>query len=302
LQLNGRALGASASGWSRRRYMFYHAMIEIPEKQGKTSRNREIFELDKTELSEIIDDVVVPYLKHQEFQFNGYFMKPDNILRLVVKRTNESVKTHADYENDHMPSGVLVFVSPSDILSYDKYATDITKEAMATGREKISQGRPATAPRPVAAPSPERKRVFVVHGHDDLAKTTVARFVEKLGFEPIILHEQASAGRTIIEKIEKFSDVGFAIVIYTGDDLGAKSDPKPALQPRARQNVVFEHGFFIAKLGRDRVAALVKGEIETPSDIDGIVYVPLDNGGAWTVAVSKEMKAAGYAIDMNKLL
>ena len=288
------------SQWSQGKNMFYHAMIENSEKRGRSPSSQEIFELDKTELSEIIDDVVVPYLSNQEFQFDGYFVKPGNVVRLVVKRTMESVRTHADYENENMPAGVLVFVSPSDILSHEKYATDITKEAMALGKEKLSQRRLANASRS-ARPSSERERVFVVHGHDDLVKATVARFVQKLGFEPVILHEQPSAGRTIIEKIEEFSDVGFAIVIYTGDDVGATRDPKPRLRERARQNVVFEHGFFIAKLGRDRVAALLKGEIETPSDINGVVYVPLDSGGAWTMAVSKEMKAAGYSVDMNKL-
>jgi len=210
------------------------------------------------------------------------------------------VRTLAAYENDHTPAGILVFVSASDIVSYDKYATDITKDAMAMGKEKISQGDRATSTRP-AAHAADKRKVFVVHGHDDLAKTTVARFVERLGFEPIVLHEQPSAGKTIIEKIEMFSDVGFAIVIYSPDDLGAKADTKPRLKARARQNVVFEHGFLIAKLSRGSVAALIKGDLETPSDIDGIVYVPFDDRGAWMVAVSKEMRAAGYAVDMNRL-
>jgi predicted nucleotide-binding protein len=275
-------------------------MIEVPEKQGKTTYNQEIFELDKTELSEIIDDIVVPYLKRQEFQFDGYFIKPGSVARLVVKKTDESAKVHAAYENDHMSPGILVFIKPSDILSYDKYATDITKEAMAMGREKISQPS-AAASRPIPAASSRKTKAFVVHGHDELAKTTVARFVEKLGFEPIILHEQPSSGRTIIEKIEMFSDVGFAIVIYSPDDLGAKAETKPQLRSRARQNVVFEHGFLIAKLGRSAVAALIKGDIETPSDIDGIVYVPFDDRGAWMLTVSREMRAAGYAVDLNRL-
>ena len=122
-----------------------------------------------------------------------------------------------------------------------------------------------------------------------------------MGFDNIILHVQPSSGRTIIEKIEMFSDVGFAVVIYSPDDLGAKADTKPQLKPRARQNVIFEHGFLIARLGRSAVAALIKGDIETPSDGDGIVYVPFDDRGAWMLTVSKEMRAAGYAVDMNRL-
>lgn len=96
--------------------------------------------------------------------------------------------------------------------------------------------------------------VFIVHGHDAEARETVARFLGNIGFEPIILHEQASRGRTVIEKGEAHSDVGFAVVLLTPDDMG-RSVTETDLEPRARQNVLLELGYFIAKLGRDRVCA-----------------------------------------------
>jgi predicted nucleotide-binding protein len=146
-------------------------------------------------------------------------------------------------------------------------------------------------------------RVFLVHGQDDLAKTECARFIEQLGYEPIILHEQPSSGKTIIEKIEEFSNVGFGIVLYTPCDIGAKSSSSaPDLQPRARQNVVFEHGFLNGKLGRHNVCALVKGKLETPNDISGIVYIPMDDNGAWKIDLAKEMRNSGYDFDMNKVI
>jgi predicted nucleotide-binding protein len=145
-------------------------------------------------------------------------------------------------------------------------------------------------------------KVFIVHGHDDLATSEVARFVEKLEFEPIILREQASLGKTIIEKIEEYSYVGFGIVLYTPCDLGAAKKDKNNLQPRARQNVVFEHGYLIGKLGRSNVCALVKDELEKPTDISGVVYVTMDTHMGWRMIVAKEMKASGYTVDMNKLV
>ena len=144
-------------------------------------------------------------------------------------------------------------------------------------------------------------QVFIVHGHDEEVKTKVARFVERLGFEAIILHEQASSGNTIIEKIEAYSDVGFGIVLYTACDLGGKSAVTPELKARARQNVVFEHGYLIGKIGRGKVCALVKGDIETPTDISGVVYVTMDNANAWHIEIAKELRRAGYNIDMNKV-
>ncbi len=120
--------------------------------------------------------------------------------------------------------------------------------------------------------------------------------------EPIILHEQASSGKTIIEKIEEYSNVGFGIVLYTPCDIGASKEESNNLQSRARQNVVFEHGYLIGKLGRERVCALVKGNIEKPNDISGVVYITMDDSKSWRFEIIREMKKLGYEIDANKLL
>ncbi len=149
----------------------------------------------------------------------------------------------------------------------------------------------------------ERKNVFIVHGHDNEAKETVARVLEKLGYNPIILHEQASAGMTIIEKIESYSDeVVFSIILYTECDLGRdKNDSEDKNRYRARQNVVFEHGFLTGKFGRDRILALVKGNVETPGDLSGIVYTPMDQGGAWKFDLIKNMKHIGLNVSADLL-
>ena len=146
-------------------------------------------------------------------------------------------------------------------------------------------------------------KVFIVHGHDNESKQEIARFLEKLGFEAIILHEQADDGKTIIEKIETYADeVSFGIVLYTECDIGrAKTDPVTQDKYRARQNVVFEHGYLIGKLGREKVCALIKGDIETPSDMSGIVYTNMDSDGAWKLQLSKNMKAIGLRFDANQL-
>ena len=146
-------------------------------------------------------------------------------------------------------------------------------------------------------------KIFIVHGHDDAAKIEMARTLEKAGFEAIILHEQPDAGRTIIEKIEAYTDVAFAVVLYTGCDLGrAKEDKIENEKFRARQNVVFEHGYLIGKLGRKNVCALVKGDVETPGDISGVVYTSMDAAGAWKIQMFKNIKEAGLDVDFNKII
>lgn len=144
-------------------------------------------------------------------------------------------------------------------------------------------------------------KVFVVHGRDNGTKETVARFLEQQGLQPIILHEQPSRGMTIPEKLIANSDVGFAVVLLTPDDLGrAKTDSEE--KPRARQNVMLELGYFVGRLGRDKVCALLKDSVELPSDYVGVVYVGWDDAGAWKMELAKEMHAAGYDIDFNKVI
>ncbi|QPI73859.1 nucleotide-binding protein [Sphingobium sp. Cam5-1] len=149
------------------------------------------------------------------------------------------------------------------------------------------------------ARSPSRK-IFVVHGHDDGARETVARFIERIGFEAIILHEQANRGRTVIEKVEAHGDVGFAVVLLTPDDVGGQS--AEALNQRARQNVILELGYFIGLLTRERVCALRKGDVEIPSDFAGVVYQTFDEGGGWKTALARELQDVGYDVDWNKVM
>lgn len=145
--------------------------------------------------------------------------------------------------------------------------------------------------------------VFIVHGHDNEAKISVARMIEQLGLKAIILHEQADGGNTIIQKLESYRNVAYAIVLYTECDIGrAREADNSENKFRARQNVVFEHGLFWGLLGKERVCAVVKGNVETPGDISGLVYVPMDDAGAWKMHLCKNMKAAGINIDLNKLV
>lgn len=145
------------------------------------------------------------------------------------------------------------------------------------------------------------RKVFIVHGHDEAAKQSVARYLTKLELEPVILHEHPSKGRTIIEKLEAhLGDVAYVIVLLTPDDIAAPVNSPDNKSHRARQNVILELGLFIGALGRDRVCALYKSDVEIPSDYDGVVFVSMDGGG-WQLEVAKELRAAGLDVDFNKL-
>ncbi len=141
-------------------------------------------------------------------------------------------------------------------------------------------------------------RVFIVHGHNEMLKVSVARLLEKQNIKAIILNEQVNQGKTIIEKFEKYSDVSSAICLFTSDDLG-KEQKESSYKKRARQNVVFETGFFIGRLGRDKVIILADRDVEMPSDMQGIVY---SDTNLWEIEVLKELHSIGYNIDLNKIL
>jgi predicted nucleotide-binding protein len=159
----------------------------------------------------------------------------------------------------------------------------------------------AVAREPAVVPTEFSQDVFIVHGRDDPAKTEVARLIERAGLNAVILHEQPNAGRTIIEKFEKYGgSAGFAVVLLTPDDVGGPG--RENLRPRARQNVIGEMFWFAGKLGRDRVCALKKGDIEMPSDLVGVGYTEMDDRGAWKTELLKELNAAGYGVDWQKAL
>ena len=204
---------------------------------------------------------------------------------------------------------ISVFVAPQSLADQIQDFQESVTEKI--GRLESIQERLELVPEPTKPTSSLKTSltdehfgdmVFIVHGHDEGAKETVSRFVEKLGLNPIVLHEQPSAGRAIIQKLEDYSNVAFAIILLTSDDIGAPKAKPHEQRPRARQNVIFELGYFIGKLGRSRVCTLHQEDVEIPSDYEGVIYIPLDAPGAWRLHIAREMKEAGMKVDMNKAL
>jgi predicted nucleotide-binding protein len=152
------------------------------------------------------------------------------------------------------------------------------------------------------ARSKPEQRVFIVHGHDNEAKEAVARFVQRIGLTPVILHEQANRGRAIIEKLEAYSEVAFAVILLTPDDIASPVQNARKRRKRARQNVIFELGYFLAKLGREKVCALYVSGVEIPSDYQGVLYIKLDSEGAWKTKLAQEIVQTGMSIKLDGLL
>lgn len=148
------------------------------------------------------------------------------------------------------------------------------------------------------------RKVFVVYGHDEIARTQLEAMLRRWDLDPVILDQQASSGQTIIEKLEEYgADVGYAIVLATPDDEG-KAVNEESYKFRVRQNVVLELGMFLAKLGRNKVAILLKEDknFEKPSDIQGLIYIPFQNKvDEVAINLIRELSRQGINIDSGRI-
>lgn len=272
----------------------------------KTKKNKEYTNLDIASKEEIISDYIEPYMNNKSFIIDGTFLKKDDIEQILVKETDFSLKEEAKKKRKKdIESNILCMtVSYEDIVMCDKDLGNNIEKKLLKEVDKIDEERrikEETDNRKISENKKRGNKVFIVHGHDNGLKQEVARFVEKLGLEVIILHEQSNNGKTLIEKLEEYAaEIGYAIILYTPCDKGfSNKDGEKTIKDRARQNVVFEHGYFIGKLEREYVIAIKKDSVEEPSDLSGIIYLSYDEKGAWKTELVKEMNNAGFNLTLK---
>lgn len=246
------------------------------------------------------------------------FYPPDNKRRIdqIINEIRESFGKLFDYDSWYYNDvGNLPLKSQNadatiggQVDRYWKADIKTIKEFLNSILEDRGLNAPTVKPSQIDAgidkPKRDLNRVFIVHGHDQEMKEAVARVISKLKLEPIILHEQADENKTIIEKFEKHSNVDFAVILLSPDDFAYKSGKSPVEgKYRARQNVILELGFFLAKLDRKGVFILYRenNNFEFPSDYLGVLYTPYDNYGNWKNKMADEMKKIDPKIDKNLL-
>jgi predicted nucleotide-binding protein len=275
--------------------MYYHVIVKTTYIiNGKPEC---CYELDCEKIEDIIECIVTPYNKQEKIYIDGRYLDYQYIKSLKIKKSDKPLSYLVGLAKSTFPERMSFFDIKLTIVNKDEYVTDITKETIRSIGEIITK----TASNDLSKRNEKNNKIFIVHGRDNDAKEETARFIENLGFEAIILHEQANSGNTIIEKIEEHTNVDFAIVLYTPCDVGGLSGANEQ-KSRARQNVIFEHGYLIGKLSRSKVCALVKGDIETPNDISGVVYIPFDNHDGWRLKIAKELKKAGFPVNLDNFL
>jgi predicted nucleotide-binding protein len=261
---------------------------------------------------------------HAERQLNARIDKARDLLELPIRSEADLKRARREYDKWDSYTETLLrklfdtpeiseeYLAPTRLFHHQSYTQRIddyrhdveTKISRLEGLvDKLRlYEKPQSEPAPAKATALSRD-IFIVHGHDEATKQSVARFIENLDLVAIILHEQPNRGRTLIEKLEQESSpAGYAVVLLTPDDVGARADKPKDLVPRPRQNVIFELGFFLGKLGRDRVCVLYRKGVERPSDISGVSYIEMLEGEGWLNHLAREMRAAGIEFDAGKLI
>lgn len=252
---------------------------------------RRLAELDSFDPASASDDAVSALEKSID----------DSLERVFGKDTTDYLRYASARLLDNGPYTIATDwgrAPPRDTVRYltegKASSTSTIRQAVKALAERIEDEgdempTPIRAGRAVAV---DPNHIFIVHGRDEATKYEVAHFIKGLGLEPTILDEQANKGRTLLEKFEDHSNVGYAIVLLTPDDEGALRGD--ALAPRARQNVIMELGFFVGKLGRSRVTALTRGQLDLPTDFGGFATTAYEKN--WKFDLVRELKAAGYAV------
>lgn len=288
--------------------MYYHVVLEYINSSNKKEVNHEI-KTDLTDVREVVSRFVDPYESGLPIVLNGQTHPIETVNKINIYKSDEPANVlvnqqrirHEQRRARDAASGVFVVSVPNHLYSAIVKLENITDQfiTMAKGSKSTTQ---------ISTQSSEYNtdltKVFIVHGHDDHLLSDVKSFLYSLGIEPLVLREQHDGSLTIIEKLEKHindKNIGFGIILYTPDDEG-KAVREPDLKYRARQNVVFEHGFLTGLYGRERVVCLVKKDenIELPGDVSGIVYADV-NVQNWRIGIAHSLNQAGYKIDFSKI-
>ena len=289
----------------------------------------EIEEIDLPN-DQLIEHIVGPYNQHRKFLCRGTIIDPSEITTIrIIETEHLSSKLLPQIKAEKAKEGMSAFFA-SDFELLEDRGRNVTREFI-----KLRRGRRRRKTTKKKKTISLSKNVFIVHGRDHKPVKELKAMLKEFGLNPIVLHEQPSGSRTIVEKLEKYSDVGYAFVILTPDDIGCLKDDylevyklclseegetenkrkkrmkfffntmTERLRNRARQNVILEFGYFIGKLdrdgvsGRDRICCLLKGDVENPSDMHGIEYIPFkESVNEVRDKIIKELKEAGYKIEI----
>lgn len=254
-------------------------------------------EYNITSKETVLNNYIIPYLKEEPFFIDGVELTKNKISKIHISQTEHGIESEVEkFRAIHKGSGIIVLATKESVAQDDTLVKNVTNEII---KEAKNQMNISFVPSSNFNTKMNNNKIFVVYGHDEVLQLKVTAFIKQIGIEPVLLSDKPNKGQTIIEKLEANSDVSFAIILFSPDD-DVTNGQDNYKQPRP--NVLFEYGYFMAKLGRNRLALLVKDEIKILSDIMGTGYIKIQDNDGWEIQLAKELRAAGYEVDMNKVI
>lgn len=264
--------------------VFYHICVEAGK--GVDFKSEFRFDLSKEAL---ISKFIEPYEQGSFIMINGVCISPEDLVRIRVFQTSVDLKSLLKHQGE-------------------KFTYDHIKNTAEDVTDEIIKGPPGYKKSEIKENKSilQSDRVFIVHGHDQLLENSLEIFLKEIGLNPIVLHRKPDEGLTILEKFEKHSNAAYAFILLTPDDIGypeeehQEKEKDSKIEHRARQNVIFEFGYFVGKLGRDRVCCIYKEGTTLPTDVSGLLYkkvrTSIEEVG---YSLIKELTAAGYKLDIS---
>lgn len=294
--------------------MFYHVLITLADGFYKHSWQKLLFKKDIKDESFLRERFVDPYHFGEQILTDGMTIPSEGIEKMQIFKSSDDSAVLLNAERRRLDASIDKVYFRNDAITSITTQNNVTDEFIVFAKGSKTRHTETEAPpeSSLSAPrKPKPSKVFIVHGHDDSLIHEVKAFLSAQNIEGIVLREQTHASMTIIEKLESCIDdplVGFCLVLYTPDDEGRLYSPESEnpkkMQRRARQNVVFEHGLLMGKLGRNKVTTLVKSErgvkIELPGDISGVVYTGHSDKD-WRISVAHMLNDARFDIDYRKI-
>ncbi|PVX23638.1 MAG: hypothetical protein CW716_11665 [Candidatus Bathyarchaeum sp.] len=272
----------------------YHIYIQYaePDKSGyRFNLNRE--ELQRT--------FTTPYTEGKPFWFTGRLLNPAKVQKVLIFWSYDSA------EKLVLPNQEPLIVAKDKKAAADAIENSKVKGAYLCTEKYLPQTRKTAAPSGKVVPVSARRRVLVACGSDDEMKTALTEALAKLWLVPVVLCEEPGYGRKIVTRIADYADVEFAVVLLSPDDyVYAKGEEPTKRKLKPPQDVVFELGFLLGKLGKERVLVLFreseKGEFEVNTDFEGVTAAPFDNRDSWKLALIRQLAACGYTVESDRIL
>ncbi len=274
----------------------YHIYIEYSEPDKSGFR----FNLSRAEL---VGGIQEPFAHGEPFWFMGRLLNPIKVVQIVIFWSYQTA------DQLRLPNHESLIAAKDKKYLIDNILKGKVKGVYLCTEEFVAVTQKASAQAPQApmasAPSGMPRRIIVVSGTDETMKQTFTGALRKLGLAAVVMNEEPSQGKKIVDHFADYKDVGFALVLLSPDVyVYPKGEEATKRQRTPRQDVLLMFGFLLGKLGKDKVLAFYRESpnFAFPIEFEGVKFTALDDRDSWKLSLIRELTGCGYTVDAERLL